>query len=797
MPSVRQYATALSSNSITLQVTHDRIRRVFTTHISEETLYKESELAILDERILDAKVQLQRIRLVILAEECGQTGVVFPGNTKFEHQSEPTFTPSVSQASTSWVDFEQRLLDTTQESNPSSLKVTPVASTASSQVCSREPSEVGSISAMDDVMDEEGDDFSASRIMSSICSSPSGKDQFDMHINDLDSILFSSMEPHAPVSPTKSPATTDTCISSSNQEQSSIMPPQSSIMPLQSSRFYTKRRVIVGNTSQYLSRNTRSISDASTHKWMVYVRTLPNETGIHTFVKSVRFFLHPSYKPHDLVQVTTPPFQLTRFGWGEFPVRVQLLFHNSRHKPVDIIHNLKLDRTHTGQQMLGAETVVDVELEKDEHNTTLRANSTNSQNSVIPVKPDNLSDDSIVNKATIKIPAKECEATTNLVDDKQSFGIQNRSTLAQEGLGSAHCSRVISLPLSNQNDVVLLDHDYCQTVVVQKESVPVSKPNHDTNIAIFGSSPPFYISPCASVLSSKGFVDNTLHDAVALFPLYTANPNPEYCPFAASSLDHYRSWSMPKQRANEWMRAVAVRKHVYLEAKLRGVTDLKVTTREIVLWCRRNGYTPLNEALVDSLGFCKYCGHQIESTETNSDDALVQNFHLNCEESFGSSGGVSQISTVTPPFEILQNITEVEPLKPVQTNSIVDIESVEPIPAVVPSLPSAIRRQPRTPELCWVQQTAAMIGIQISPLLKNGKVLHVVEHMIFVACVQFLRKLVRGAVHSNLLTSPCSADGDSLKERMIVPYLIYKAILQEPTMDFLTDEGLGFSMLEK
>ena len=75
-----------------------------------------------------------------------------------------------------------------------------------------------------------------------------------------------------------------------------------------------------------------------------------------------RFFLHPSYHPHDIILINKAPFHLTKLGWGEFPVRVQLEFVDSYNKPVDIIHNLVLDRTHTGHQTLGAETVVDLDL---------------------------------------------------------------------------------------------------------------------------------------------------------------------------------------------------------------------------------------------------------------------------------------------------------------------------------------------------------------------------------------------------------------------------------------------------
>ncbi|KAF7662717.1 hypothetical protein LDENG_00227650 [Lucifuga dentata] len=98
---------------------------------------------------------------------------------------------------------------------------------------------------------------------------------------------------------------------------------------------------------------------------MVYVRGSRREPSIDHFVKKIWFFLHPSYKPNDLVEVSEPPFHLTRRGWGEFPVRVQIHFKDPRNKRIDIIHQLKLDRTYTGLQTLGAETVVDVELHRN------------------------------------------------------------------------------------------------------------------------------------------------------------------------------------------------------------------------------------------------------------------------------------------------------------------------------------------------------------------------------------------------------------------------------------------------
>jgi transcription initiation factor IIF auxiliary subunit len=62
-----------------------------------------------------------------------------------------------------------------------------------------------------------------------------------------------------------------------------------------------------------------------------------------SFISKVRFFLHESYAPSTVVEVNTPPFEVTREGWGEFPVAVQLHFRESkRNRPLDFKHQLVL-----------------------------------------------------------------------------------------------------------------------------------------------------------------------------------------------------------------------------------------------------------------------------------------------------------------------------------------------------------------------------------------------------------------------------------------------------------------------
>jgi len=133
----------------------------------------------------------------------------------------------------------------------------------------------------------------------------------------------------------------------------------------QVSRFYVKMRVYIGNSSKHIPEALRLPGDMSTHKWMVYVRGPERDPDISHFVSKVRFFLHPSFKPNDVVEVTAPPFRIVRKGWGEFPVRVQLFFTSRQTKPVDYIHPLKLDHKKLGLAVLGHEQAVDVELDRE------------------------------------------------------------------------------------------------------------------------------------------------------------------------------------------------------------------------------------------------------------------------------------------------------------------------------------------------------------------------------------------------------------------------------------------------
>lgn len=62
----------------------------------------------------------------------------------------------------------------------------------------------------------------------------------------------------------------------------------------------TQHRIIIGNISKYMPSLD---NDNTTHKWMVYVRSEKGKDDITNIVEKVKFFLHPSYKPHDVVDI--------------------------------------------------------------------------------------------------------------------------------------------------------------------------------------------------------------------------------------------------------------------------------------------------------------------------------------------------------------------------------------------------------------------------------------------------------------------------------------------------------------
>lgn len=159
------------------------------------------------------------------------------------------------------------------------------------------------------------------------------------------------------------------------------VPPKKSLPdplpPSRGEKYKMVKRIIIGNFATLLPEDSRL--DKATHKWKIYVNGPKDEPDISQFVSKVKFFLDPSYKPNDVVTVTNRPFELTRRGWGEFPIRVTLYFHDSANKSRDIVYNLKLFKKHPASRGPVAENWYDIYIYRPNSSDVLRKSNSSDK----------------------------------------------------------------------------------------------------------------------------------------------------------------------------------------------------------------------------------------------------------------------------------------------------------------------------------------------------------------------------------------------------------------------------------
>ena len=515
------------------------------------------------------------------------------------------------------------------------------------------------------------------------------------------------------------------------------------------SRFYVKKRVIVGNTSKYIPLEGRETNDKSTHKWMVYVRGPPKDPRIERFIEKVWFFLHPSYRPNDIVEVKSPPFHLTRRGWGEFPVRVQLHFVDSRNKRVDIIHELKLDRTYTGLQTLGAETVVDLELDRKTF-----------EDLGIPI---------------VSSPSSP---------DPSALVHRNHSASANEGSYAADFTRVKSKETVFSMEipqVKKLKLEEATSSELSPLSSLASTPDHSQAS-----------SRCASPETVKSSIhkfcdniENTLHDGVKAHPLIDPERNLAKFPYCAKSVEQYLDWNTGKRRAAEWQRALTLKRHVQARTDARDLS-----TKAVMVWCRRYGYTPCDKAgCGEKSCFCKMCGLPVaQSNETEGEGSLGA-IHEGCTDAGDSLNSLSSGTKLLLALEDKEHsLLDSMPQSNDDEDIVVDIvgEPREPPQRQAePRSPGPVYSLPLRPEEEWVRDVCSDIGVKLQPVNFEGVQSHAVERALWSACSQFIEEILRHAW-------ACAADrSNSSKTRLVVPRHVYGAIDMLPTCDFLLNSHLG------
>ena len=290
----------------------------------------------------------------------------------------------------------------------------------------------------------------------------------------------------------------------------------------------------------------------------------------------------------------------------------------------------------------------------------------------------------------------------------------------------------VSLPISHPWEAVLLDHDYCRPIITRQHSA-------------------------RSAITTD--MEALLHQAARHITLYNCKQPLEVCPFAAPSLEDFNKYSVIRQRANEWMRGVALCKHI------QATLGIRPSTRQVMYWCRTHGYTPLHPGLT----FCRLCGYH------------GNHHHGNDEQDVEPS--------ITDTLELYSSVVELDDrLRTAATDNEVTVDVVPSSPA--PSF-THLYRIPSSPELRWVHETACDIGVYIQPIQHDKMLLHVVEHMIFSASSQFLAQLLQSSVSIGI-RKPSHQKKEGLEERILVPHHIHRAILRVEIFDFLSNKHFGF-----
>ncbi|XP_011193792.2 uncharacterized protein LOC105219387 [Zeugodacus cucurbitae] len=281
-------------------------------------------------------------------------------------------------------------------------------------------------------------------------------------------------------------------------DQQSSVTGKNSAKSLNSTRLNnkTKHLIVIGNTSTYIggdmdtgTEQKISGENVLTHKWLVYVQSKDPKTNLESFLKKVRFHLHTSYRPNDIVDVRMAPFQIVRRGWGEFPMRIQLFFHEHlQQKPVQLIHNVVLDRTLSGMHTLGSETLMEIWLRSDTTCTKAKyeAPFVGTINSYENTKPSTIEHNLKAeekNNGKITMKHRTISFTHNKEElDDSLFGFLNKADVVSADISKIEPSVVVNEPLTNisNNSPIKIICKSPQKCEVLSNNEMISAQNHKT-----------------------------------------------------------------------------------------------------------------------------------------------------------------------------------------------------------------------------------------------------------------------------------------------------------------------------
>ena len=85
--------------------------------------------------------------------------------------------------------------------------------------------------------------------------------------------------------------------------------------------------IVHGSVAFYLGKKA---DEFQTHQWTLYLRG-PNNEDLSTVISKVVFHLHASFA-QPIREFTSPPFEVTEKGWGEFEAQIRIVWKDPNEK---------------------------------------------------------------------------------------------------------------------------------------------------------------------------------------------------------------------------------------------------------------------------------------------------------------------------------------------------------------------------------------------------------------------------------------------------------------------------------
>lgn len=298
----------------------------------------------------------------------------------------------------------------------------------------------------------------------------------------------------------------------------------------------------------------------------------------------------------------------------------------------------------------------------------------------------------------------------------------------------------------------------------------------------------------------------------------------------ATSSRQFFEWSVGKRKALEWHRARLLRlatqkqAHESNEQVLRLAAEA-LTTKDAVLWCRNNKYTPIQSDTIEDVrasdiepGYCKFCGSIRDGHDATVDDHCPRR-----PKGWNSSrkrGGINSTTSVSKLLGTLESGWDQVLSEKEDDDMDIDVDMDHQPQHQAATRTDLLQRI----QTCALDQDAmdvahersldwiwSVVGqLRLKSVIANDMLLAkdgnlqgptasfdlaaamkqrlVVGNILAQATRVFLKKLVQETVNTCRKEEEGSADKST---KMMVPYHIYQAAQHTPEFDFLTNQYMG------